>query len=311
MDYGKITENMGLKVGALAVALLLWFHIATEKDTYDRILEVPIRVEGLSSDLIISAELPLTVPVRFHGRGKNLLTLPWRDVQVVVDASDILTRGTRSRYLNLSNVRYPDSPDFTVIEILELDQIKIETDRFVSIRLPVMARMDIQVAGGHTFVGTVETMPDSVTVSGPGSFLRDLLFVETDTLRSRRRVRERIDQEVAIRGLSIYNLSVEPPLVKIVQDVQPLGERTFTEITVQFEGRGNTDRYLAQPQNARVTVSGGVRLLEKLKEEDIRLILNLNLFRTDVQTPLTPQVELPEGITLLILDPQQFRVTEY
>lgn len=311
MDYGKITENMGLKVGALAVALLLWFHIATEKDTYDRILEVPIQVEGVPSDLIISAELPLTVQVRFHGRGKNLLTLPWRDVRVVVDASDILVRGTRSRHLNLSNVRYPESPDLTVVEILEPDQITIETDRFVSMRLPVMARMDIQVAGGHTFVGTVEVVPDSVTVSGPRSFLRDLIFVETDTLRSKRRARERIDQEVAIRNLSIYNLSMEPSQVRLVQDVQPLGERTFTEVAVRFDGRGNIDRYLAQPQNARVTVSGGVRLLEKLTEEDIRLILNLNLFRPDVQTPLTPRVELPEGVSLLILDPQQFRVTEY
>ena len=311
MDYGKITENMGLKVGALAVALLLWFHIATEKDTYDRILEVPIQVEGVPSDLIISAELPLTVQVRFHGRGKNLLTLPWRDVRVFVDASDILTRGIRPRRLNLSNVKYPDGPDLTAVEILEPDQITIETDRFVSMRLPVMARMDIQVAGGHTFVGTVEVVPDSVTVSGPGSFLNDLLFVETDTLRSRRRVRELVDQEVAIRNFSIFNLSIEPSLVRLVQDVQPLGERTFTEIAVRFDGRGNTDRYLAQPQNARVTVSGGVRLLEKLTEEDIRLILNLNMFRPDVQTPLTPRVELPEGITLLLLDPQQFRVTEY
>jgi len=194
MDYGKITENMGLKVGALAVALLLWFHIATEKDTYDRILEVPIQVEGVPSDLIVSAELPLTAHVRFHGRGKNLLILPWRDVQVVVDASDILTRGTRPRRLNLSNVRYPEGPDLTVVEILEPDQITIETDRFVSMRLPVVARIDIQVAGGHTFVGTVEVVPDSVTVSGPGSFLRDLVFLETDTLRSRRRVKELIDQ---------------------------------------------------------------------------------------------------------------------
>jgi len=311
MDHSRLTENMGLKVGSLAVALLLWFHIATEKDIYERVLEVPIQVEGLPSGLVISAELPPVVQVRFNGRGKRLLTLPWRDVQVVIDASDILTRGTRTRGIGIGNVRYPEGQDLHVVEILEPEQITIETDRLVSRQLPIVARMEIQCAPGYTLVGSVSVEPDTVTLTGPGSHMRGLSFVETDTLRLRRRAKNPIDQEIPLQIPPIYNLIVEPYSVKIMQDIQSLGERTFSEVPVRFEGTDHPDRYLAQPRTASVTVSGGVRLLEILTVDDIRLILDLSRQRPDGLTPLIPRLELPRGISRLRLEPQYFRVTEY
>lgn len=311
MDYSKLTDNMGLKVGSLAVALLLWFHIATEKDTYERVLEVPIHVEGVPSDLIVSAELPPAALVRFQGRGKRLLILPWRGVEVVVDASDILTRGTRPRRLGIGNVRYPEGPDINVIEIVEPEQITIETDRLVTKHLPVVARLEIQSDSGHTLVGGVIVEPDTVTLTGPALGLRDLSYVETDTFSLRRRARSRIDQEIPIQIPPVFGLVVEPSVVRIIQDVQALGIRTFEEVPVRIEGVDDPGRYLVQPRTASVTVSGGVRLLESLTEEDIGLILDLSRQRPDGLTPLIPRLELPPGISRESLDPQSFLVTEY
>lgn len=311
MDSSRLKENMGLKVGSLAVALLLWFHIATEKDTYERILDIPIHVVGLPVDLVVSMELPHSAQVRFQGRGKRLLTLPWRDVQVIVDASDIGSRGTRTRVLDVESVHYPEGPDLQVLGIVTPEQITIETDRLVRLRLPVVPRMQIQIDQGYTRVGSESAVPDTVTLTGPELRLRRLSYVETDTFRRRRLASDPIDQEVEIQVPPIYNLTVEPSVVRIVQDIQRLGVRTFSEVPVIFKGTDQPNRYLAQPPTASVTISGGIKVLETLTLDDISLILDMSRQRPDGLTPLIPRLELPPGISCVSLDPERFRVTEY
>ena len=320
MDRIRLTHNAGLKLGALAVAMLLWFHIATEKDAYERVFEVPLIVEGIPGGQIIAEEVPTTALVRFRGQGKQLLFLPWRDVYVSVDASAIRSRGTRS--LRLENVRYQESSALEAVEVVSPDQVTIEVDRRATVRLPIRPNLDVQVAPGHIQVGMARVQPDSVTVSGPESRIRRLTHIETDTLQVQRS-RRLVDREVRIVRPDIHNLRLEVEVARITLDVQLLGQRTFEGVAVELEGMSGGGRYLAQPRTARVTVSGGVRVLEGLTDEVIRLVINLAARFVDILlhrlagrtpdglTPYDPLVELPEGITLFRVDPPQFRVTEY
>jgi YbbR domain-containing protein len=308
MDLTRLTHNPGLKLGALAVAMLLWFHIATEKDAYERVYAVPLIVEGLPGGQIIAEEVPTTALVRFRGHGKQLLFLPWRDVYVSVDASAIRSRGTRP--LRLENVRYQESSDLEAVEVVSPDQVTIEVDRLATVRLPIRPNLEVQVAPGHIQVGMARVQPDSVTLSGPESRIRRLTHIETDTLRIQRS-RRPVDREVLILKPDIHNLSLEAEVARITLDVQLIGQRTFEGVSVELEGMRGGGRYLAQPRTARVTVSGGVRVLEGLTDDMIRLVINLAGRTPDGLTPYDPVVEFPEGVTLFQVDPPQFRVTEY
>jgi len=308
MSSRIFTHNTGLKLGALAVAFLLWFHIATEKGGYERTFEVPLVVDGVRPGYLIAEEYPSTAQVRFRGSGKRLLSLPWRDVFVLVDASDIRSRGTRT--LGIENVRYQESSDLQVLEIVSPERITIEVDRLVSVRLPVSVVMNIEVAAGHAQVGQYRVEPDSVTVSGPESQVRRLTAVFTDTVRVRR-LRRPLDREVLLHLPDIYNIQVEGQTARVGVDIQQIGERTFPGVPVELIGTARQGRYLAQPRTAQVTVSGGVRVVEALEVDQIRLVIDLGGATPDGLTPLEARVELPEGITLIRMDPPQFRVTEY
>lgn len=308
MNGSIFTRNLGLKLGALAVALLLWFHIATEKSGYERTLEVPLVVEGVRSGYVVAEEVPTSALVRFRGRGKRLLSLPWREVFVLVDASDIRSMGTRT--LGIENVRYQESADLQALEVVRPEHITIEVDRLATVRLPVAPVLNIDVAAGHTQVGAVSVIPDSVTLAGPESRLRRLVQVETDTLRMRR-VRRPFDREVRLKLPDIYNIRLEEQIVRVRVDIQQIGERTFTGVPVQLEGTARRGRYLAQPRTAQVTISGGVKVLESLQDDQIRLVIDLAGRTPDGLTPLEPHVELPDGVTLIRLEPPRFRVTEY
>ncbi len=308
MKRSRLTTNTGLKIGSLTVALLLWFHIATEKDSYERTVEIPLQVVGIAEGYVIADEIPATWPVRFRGNGKRLLTLPLRDLAVRVDASDIRSRGSLT--LGVENVIYPEALDLEVLEVLPPDQILIRVDRLEQVRLPVKTPAEIQAASGYTRVGEIVAIPDSVTLSGPARDLGRLASVEIDTLRLRR-VRDPVDIEVPVLIPLIYNITVEPAIVRIIQDIQELGERIFEDIPITFIGTDRPERFLAEPRSASVTVQGGTRLLETLTREDIRLLLDMRQIFPDGLTLVEPRIELPRGITLKLLEPPFFRVTEY
>lgn len=308
MKRGRLTTNTGLKIGSLTVALLLWFHIATEKDSYERTVEIPLQVVGIAEGYVIADEIPATWPVRFRGNGKRLLTLPLRDLAVRVDASDIRSRGSLT--LGVDNVIYPEALDLEVLEVLPPEQILIRVDRLEQVRLPVRTPAEIQAASGYTRVGEIVAIPDSVTLTGPARDLGRLTSVEIDTLRLRR-VRDPVDMEVPVLIPLVYNITVEPAIVRIVQDIQELGERIFEDIPITFIGTDRPERFLAEPRSASVTVQGGTRLLETLSREDIRLLLDMRLILPDGLTLVEPRIELPRGITLKLLEPPFFRVTEY
>ncbi len=308
MDRGTLTKNSGLKIGSLTVALLLWFHIATEKDTYERVFEIPLQVVGIAEGYVIANEIPETWAVRFRGNGKRLLTLPWRDLSLRVDASEIRSRGLLP--LGVENVIYPEALDLEVLEVLQPRQLQLRVERLVEVRLPVITPIEIEVAPGYTLVGEVAAVPDSVTLIGPVGDLGELTSVQTDTLRLRR-AREPVDVEVPILTPPIYNCTLSPGVVRIVHDIQELGERIFEDIPVVFIGTDRPERYLALPRSAVVTVQGGTRLIEALVPENIRLMLDMRLIQPDGQTLVEPRVELPTGITLKIMDPALFRVTDF
>lgn len=307
MDRTRLTKNLGLKLGSLVVAFLLWFHIATEGDAYERTMEIPLQVTGVPEDMVISRELPATALVRFRGQGKRLLTLPWREVRVEVDASGIRVRDTR--VLDVNSVRYDESSDLQAVEIVRPQTVTIEVDRLLERDIPVDIRSRIRPAAGHTLVGPIRASPGSTRVLGPSAEVRALTSISTDSL-SLTRVRSPVAREVGLQRPDIHNLQMHPETVTLMADVQQLGERTFREVPVRVRG-SQEGRYLAQPRTATVTVSGGVRILETLTREQVRIVLDVGSDPPDGLTPLEPTVELPPGITLLRLDPPRFRVTEY
>ncbi len=184
-------------------------------------------------------------------------------------------------------------------------------DRLEQVRLPVVTPIEIELAPGYTLVGEVAAVPDSVTLIGPASDLAALTSVQTDTLRLPRRVRESVDVEMPVLVPQIYNLSIFPTTVRVVHDIQKLGERLFEDVQINFIGTSRPERYLAEPRSAAVTVQGGTRLIEALVKDDIRLVLDMRLIQPDGLTLVEPRIELPLGITLKIMEPALFRVTEF
>ncbi len=124
----KLFSNLGWKIAAFLLALVLWFHVATEK-TYERTFPVKIQAVDLRRNLQVESIEPPTTAISTVATGKQLLQL-------------MLSGGVRA-YINLSNVFAPGQYEYT-INLSNLHDIDVSVYR------------GLTIVGGDHFVITVK-----------------------------------------------------------------------------------------------------------------------------------------------------------
>ena len=73
MNLAGLTANLSIKLFALALALVVFAHVQTEKEREDT-FRVPLRMVGLSESLVLAAGSPRHAQVRLRASGKQI----WR-----------------------------------------------------------------------------------------------------------------------------------------------------------------------------------------------------------------------------------------
>lgn len=84
----RLTQNWVAKLGALLVAVLLWFSATNERrSTATRSLEVPLEVRGLSENRVIR-DLPKTVRLQIQGARAELEQLEASNLEASIQITN-------------------------------------------------------------------------------------------------------------------------------------------------------------------------------------------------------------------------------
>ncbi len=128
----KIFEHLWIKIIAILLGLLLWFHVATEK-IYTYQLYLPISDIILADGLTLSTNPPDSLMVTVSATGKQLMRKKWRDRGLRIIASQF-DMGKHNIPLNTSNT-FISSPtsDVMLEEILSPSNINISVDRITKV----------------------------------------------------------------------------------------------------------------------------------------------------------------------------------
>jgi hypothetical protein len=127
-----IFNNWLQKLGALLIALALWFVATSERrTTVTRTIEVPFEVRGVTKDRVVQGA-PKIIKVRIVGARTDLEALKASDLEAIVDVSD-LSSGFFSRDIE---VNVPSN-----IRIAELEPRRISATLAVVVREPVTVRI--------------------------------------------------------------------------------------------------------------------------------------------------------------------------
>lgn len=237
-------KNILLKVGAFALALLLWVHVATNR-TYEYQLDIPIKIVNIPEDLILVSQPPTSLPVTIKATGKQLISMALADPEIDISAVDY-SAGTYERELEDSDVLAALKHPYESFEMTIPLQLKLKLERRVERAVPVRAKNVVEPALGFAVMSGLRVDPESVTVSGPSSVVSRLRYIDTDSTEFLD-LDQPLSEEIGLQIPDSVMLSLSDSVVTVSVDVEPKKQKMFSAVAITPPRNFNTDKFAIVP----------------------------------------------------------------
>ena len=270
-------EDWSLKLLSLAIAIVLWLLVTGQNEPVTAHLNVQLNFIRPQS-LEISNDPPRTVDVMLTGSRNKLDDLTSLDLVATVDISD---QRAGARVLRLADRAQISLPQGIKVDGYQPSAIPIRLEEIVDRQVPVEPKIEGGLENGFEVYG-VYPSKGSVTVRGPESRVNALqkVFTEGIWLAGHK------------ESFTASNVSIDVPDPKVdlrdtVVNVNvEIGERriekAFSGVSVSTIDGGKV-----QPATTTVTVLGAASLINSLKAEEVKIVLD---------NDLKPQLQVPDAL---------------
>jgi YbbR domain-containing protein len=179
MPRPAVFRNLGTKLLALAIAILIWFVFSAQQRERisERSYRIPLSIANVPPGSLIASPLPPTVEVRLRGPFTALRQLDPVKLEALVDLTDA-PRGERIHRLAPEDINVPQAVEVIAIAPSE---IRVALDTIAEKSLPIVARVTGKPAEGYE-VAEVLVEPRVARLNGPASALSAMNAVETDPI---------------------------------------------------------------------------------------------------------------------------------
>lgn len=299
-----LTHNLGLKVWSFVIAALLWFHVTTEK-VVEESFRIPLEIFGVPDELVLVSEAPEHLQVKIKGKGKQILRL--RVSKGLIGRVD-LSKGRRGEVgfkISPEMVAFPAWTSARVSQIVEPRELRLVFDREASKSVKVLGTTAGSPRGGYVRVGTLVVEPPEVIATGGREKLREIEMLETEAVDISGLART-LTRRVRVVPPADFGFSCQPESVEVTVPIDELIQRTFSGIPVTFVNLPRS-ALKAEPPSMTVVLSGPRGRMEELQAEEISATIDLKAYPSGGDS-LRATVKPPEGISLVSLEPEFFKV---
>ena len=306
MNIGMSETNITAKIVSVIFAIILWFHV-TSNSTFNYKYSLPIQYVGPSEGFIIASKKPDEVLITIRGSGRKLLIFSLMEMfispkhyaiinlaglpkglnQVTIEKSSI-NLGVDSG-LEVENILYPDNAVFSI----EIDR-KIK--RTVAVNVDSLA--GYSVAKGFVENGKPVVKPNFVLIQGPENIVNTINSIKVSPFKGETVTQKKSALQARFE-MSPF-VSVDPEIVEIFFQVEPLISRRLTGVPLVLRGFPVKNRPVFKPDTLTITVRGPESLVSGMKSENIIVSINYQMFKeyqTKGDSLITPNVTYPEGVT--------------
>jgi len=300
-----IIDNLAIKIGALLIALFLWFHAVTEKE-YEVRRVVPIEVTAVPHELVLAKPIPSEAVIRLRGRGKQLIIPHFSHVRLLIEAT-WAKKGTIQIALSPEHVDVAHGTGTLEAEIISPQKLDLEFDALLSKKVPVRSRIEIGPAVGFIQVGPIVFKPDSVLVEGPDKYVRSIDSVTTDSANYSGS-KKAITDLVSLMSPEGFNVFYIPHQIDAIIDIQRLVQRTIDEVPVTLTNIPEGIAAHLEPSAISITISGGESYLSSLSAEDFSVSADYRKAHQRTDNLINARINLPPEVELTGARPQMFKV---
>ncbi|HJU91563.1 MAG TPA: CdaR family protein [Pyrinomonadaceae bacterium] len=271
-------EDWSLKLLSLAIAVVLWLLVTGQNEPVTAHVNVQLNFIRPQS-LEISNDPPRTVDVMLTGSRNKLDDLTSLDLVATVDISD---QRAGERVLRLADKAQIPLPQGIKVDGFQPSAIPVHLEPIVERQVVVEAKLEGKPADGFE-VYSVQPSKGSVVVRGPASRVNALQRVVTESIWLAGHKESFTAPNLAIDVPDPKVDLIEPVVNVDVAIGEARKEKNFSGVNVSTAQGGKV-----QPATTSVTLLGATSLIDSLKAEDLKIVLD--------GVGLTPRLELPEAL---------------
>jgi hypothetical protein len=307
---------------AAVFGALVWLSVVL-REQYQISVSVPLTVGGIPRGWAIRTPLPRTVELRYRGNGWRLLflalgpkvqlNLPYAGTPppVATDTDSIPetrspSRGTQ-RTVTLYDLadRAASRPGVQLVGVTP-DSLFLELDRYEEKRVPVKLDLGLAFREGYGQVGSPLIVPDSVTIGGAATVLRDIISWPTVS-ENIDNVRMPIETELALAGSPLYDLTLSLSHVQVSINVQAFAEKTLAGLTVSIMNSPSDREVILIPPKIEIVARAGIKQLSTLTPNEFRVSVDYEQILRDSSGVINPVVSSPSGIQVVSRRPERLQ----
>ncbi|MCB2229992.1 hypothetical protein KQH82_04695 [bacterium] len=268
----KLLDNFWLKVTAVILGLLVWMHVATEKEySYD--MRLPVTDVALGDSLTLASPPPETLTVSVSAIGKELLRKKWRDRGLRINASQF-SPGRHQVALTANNVSLVGpTGELQLEDVVAPTQVNLNIDILSDVTLPVTGNFVAEADEGYAVAGAPTITPDSAILFGPRSVVRRFHDIATEA-KQLKGLRGDVTLRLALDNPPMHGLSVAPESVTVEIHVVPVKTRVFEAVPVRVFNAPLNDRLVLSPARVRIEITGPPADIDRLDVSTVTASVN-------------------------------------
>ncbi|MEE8576677.1 MAG: CdaR family protein [candidate division Zixibacteria bacterium] len=285
----NLLDNVWLRIIALVLGLLIWLHVATNKN-YTHELKLPITDISLADSLTLASHPPESVLVSLSATGKQLLRKKWRRLGLRLNAVGYLP-GRYQVALSTSNLSLVDQPSqLSLNEVLVPQQLNLEIDQLATVRRPIVAGFVAVPDDGFAINHPVEFDPDSVTVTGPRSLIGRVGEIRTGP-RQLPGLRDDVTLTLPLIDPELIGVSLDPDSVRVMLHVVPVKTRVFENIPISVFNVPTNLAIRVVPAVVRIELTGPPVEADQLRDGAITVSIDYN--QASQSKPMPLKIDCP------------------
>jgi YbbR domain-containing protein len=262
-------RHLGLKVLAIALAVLFWLTVAGEH-VVERSLRVPLEFRNIPHALEIVGDPPDNVDVRVRGSSAVLSRLQAGEIVAVLDLS-AARAGARLFHIRNDEVRAPFGVEVAQVVPATLS---LELEKSAKRTVPIVPAVEGEPSPGFV-IGRVSSEPATVEILGPDTRVRQIADATTEPV-SVAGAHGRVRDVVTVGVIDSSVRLAQPQSATVVVEVWPAPvERQLTEVPVRWRNLGSGLRAQVTPTFVRVSVRGGKDALNALRSDAVQPFVDL------------------------------------
>lgn len=267
--WEKLLDNLWLKLGAILLACLLWFHASTDKQ-YEFTFGYDLKMVNFSPELILAEPVPARVEVKIYGKGKELLKLLLsKERTLKIDAQKFST-GEIEIPLKKEMINLPEGLNLSVVDVSSPKTLKINLQKMEEKKVPVISQLRLLPQEGYFQKGKVKFTPEEVKLTGPTENVEKTSYILSQE-KEFQDLKKSFSGTIDLVPPPFFNVRFSPQVADFSVEVKKGEKRTLENLPIRLITPPRGRKILLDPKTINLEILGEKETLDELTPEKIKI----------------------------------------